>query len=240
MNPKLSIKYRRGAAKTVFYRAQRPPTGLCAPTYRIEGECKVNFRYPIFLDLTGKRCVVIGDGPELAAKRQALLNCGAEVMHVIASEFKPADLDGCFLVIANLPDNSAIFHLCEQRGILCNAVDDPEHCRFSFGSVHRSGDLTIAISTNGWAPALAVRLKEKLQRDVGPEYGRLLELLKDMRPEIAQRISHFGARKLLWYKIVDSELLDLLRVGHQDQARRLLQQIVENAINSISDSDNRA
>ena len=57
-------------------------------------------------------------------------------------------------------------------------MDDPEHCRFSFGSIHRQGELTIAISTNGWAPAVAVRLKERFQREIGTEYGDFLELLK--------------------------------------------------------------
>lgn len=198
----------------------------------------MNFRYPIFLDLAGKRCLVIGEGRELAAKIQALLDCGAEVVSVNAREFKPSHLDGCFLVITDLEDNSAIFHLCEERGILCNSVDDPEQCRFSFGAVHRSGDLTVAISTNGWAPALAVRLKEKFQREIGPEYARFLSLLEEVRPEITERIANFEARKELWYRIVDSELLELLRMGREDEARHRLREMIEGAINSTSGSDN--
>lgn len=200
----------------------------------------MNFRYPIFLDLTGKRCLIIGEGRELAGKIQTLLDCGAEVICLNAHEFKPADLDGCFLVIADLEDNSAVFHLCEERGILCNSVDDPEHCRFSFGAVHRRGDLSIAISTNGWAPALAVRLKEKFQNEIGPEYEALVTLLKDVRAEITSRIPDFVSRRALWYRIVDSELLGFLRAGQHEEARERLREMLEEAVSSTSGSDNPA
>lgn len=216
----------------------------------------MNFRYPIFLDLTGKRCLVTGEGYEIAGKVQALVDAAAEVVYVNpqaqpeiaqlastervtwrARHFEEHDLDGCFLVICDLEDNSTIFLLCEERGIICNSVDDPEHCRFSFGSIHRRGELTIAISTNGWAPAVAVRVKEQLQREIGPEYQTLLEMLKGVRPEITSRITGFADRKALWYAIVDSELLGLLRQGQEQEAHRLLRQMIEDAVSSTSHSD---
>jgi siroheme synthase-like protein len=113
---------------------------------------------------------------------------------------------------------------------LCNAVDDPQHCRFSFGSVHRHGDLAIAISTNGWAPALAVRLKEFLQTNVGPEYGELVELLKEVRPEITSRIADFSARRDLWYRIVDSDVLTKLRDGKREAAVATIREMIEEAL----------
>jgi siroheme synthase-like protein len=216
----------------------------------------VNFRYPIFLDITGKRCLVIGEGHEVAGKIRALVDAAARVTYVNAHaepeirqlaaaglivwherNFETSDLDGSFLVISNLDDNAPIFRLCEERGILCNSVDDPEHCRFSFGSIHRRGELTIAISTNGWAPAIAVRLKEKFQREIGPEFETLLQMLKEVRPEITARVADFGARKALWYRIVDSDLLQLLREGREHDARRALRQMIEDAVSSTSRSD---
>ncbi len=105
-------------------------------------------------------------------------------------------------------------------------MDDPEHCRFSFGSIHRRGELTIAISTNGWAPAVAVRLKEKLQREIGPEYTDFLELLKSVRPEITASIADFGKRRELWYRIVDSEALAMLARGQKDAAAALVREMI--------------
>jgi precorrin-2 dehydrogenase/sirohydrochlorin ferrochelatase len=205
----------------------------------------MNFRYPIFLDLSAKKCLVVGEGYEVAAKVEGLVEAAARVTYINpraevaieamawaglleweTREFQPADLQGCFLVISDLPDNSAIFQMAEEQGILCNSVDDPAHCRFSFGSLHRQGDLTIAISTNGYAPALAVRLKEQFQCEVGPEYAEFMRMLRDVRPQITSGLTDFGARRALWYRIVDSEILALLRAGDTDGAQELLRSLV--------------
>src|SRR5690242_16832123 len=177
----------------------------------------MNFRYPIFLDLSGKTCLVVGEGHEIAGKVGGLVDAGATVRYVnpraepaieaLAAAgvifwkrraFEERDLDGCFLAVADCEENAGIFRLAEERRVLINAVDDPEHCRFSFGSVHRRGDLTIAISTNGAAPALAVRLRERLEQDLGAEYGELLRMLRDARDEIGSRITDFSVRRALW------------------------------------------
>lgn len=197
----------------------------------------MNFRYPVFLDLSGKKCLVIGEGPEITAKVKALVEAGADVRQLTASEFKPADLAGCFLVITNQEDNSEVFRLAEQQNVLCNSVDDPEHCRFSFGAIHRQGDLAIAVSTNGQAPAVAVRIKERLQREIGPEYGELLALARTVRPEITSRIPDFNARRELWYRIVDSDVLTLLRAGQRDAAIQAIRRMVDEVLNSTSRSD---
>ncbi len=208
----------------------------------------MNFRFPVFLDLTGKKCLVTGEGYEVAGKVRALVDAGADVVYV-NPRAEPAieamaaaalvrwekrswqadDLDGLFLLISDLEDNSEIFRLAEERRVLCNCVDDPEHCRFSFGSVHRRGEMTIAISTNGWAPALAVRVREKLEREIGPEYADFLELLKNVRPEITERIKDFGKRRELWYRIVDSEILTMLKRADRDAAARLLRELIDSA-----------
>jgi siroheme synthase-like protein len=213
----------------------------------------MNFRFPVFLDLSRKKCLVTGEGYEVAGKVQALVDASAEVVYVnpraeeaieaMAAaglihwekrDFAAADLHDVFLLISDLEDNSQIFRLAEEQRILCNSLDDPEHCRFSFGSIHRRGELTIAISTNGWAPALAVRLKERLRREIGPEYVDFLELLKSVRPEITARIADFGARRELWYRIVDSEVLAMLGRGEKDAAASMLREIIE-AVASTSD-----
>lgn len=206
----------------------------------------MNFRFPVFLDLAGKKCLVTGEGYEVPAKVQALVDASAEVIYVnpvaeasieaLAAAglihwekrtFSPADLAGLFLIISDLEDNSEIFRLAEEQRVLCNCVDDPEHCRFSFGSIHRRGELTIAISTNGYAPAVAVRLKEKFQREIGPEYTDFLDLLKRIRPEITSSFSDFGTRRELWYRIVDSDALALLGRGEKQAAETLVQEIIE-------------
>lgn len=212
----------------------------------------MNFRYPIFLDLAGKKCLVTGEGYELAGKIKGLVDASANVIYVNPSaepaiqelaaagavrwegrDFRPDDLDDCFLVITDCDDNAEVFRLAEEGRVLCNAVDDPQHCRFSFGSIHRQGDLTIAISTNGWAPALAVRLKEFLQSNVGPEYRELLELMKEVRPEIAARVPDFSTRRDLWYRIVDSDVLAKLRDGKRNAAIATIREMIEEAVSGV-------
>jgi precorrin-2 dehydrogenase/sirohydrochlorin ferrochelatase len=217
----------------------------------------LNFRFPAFLDLTGKNCLITGAGYEVPSKVQALVDASAHVTYVNPAadprietlaasgliewqqrEFRPADLRDQFLVITDNEDNSEIFRLAEEQRVLCNSVDDPSHCRFSFGSIHRQGDLTIAISTNGWAPAVAVRLKEWLQHEVGPEYATFLALLKEFRPEITSRIADFETRRALWYRIVDSDVLKMLRAGRNEEAQAAIRQMLEEAVvSSTSRSD---
>jgi siroheme synthase-like protein len=208
----------------------------------------MNFSYPVFLDVTGKRCLVTGAGPEIASKVGTLVDRGADVIYVSANadaciielaekgrlewrarDFEEGDLEGCFLVITAGADNASIFKLAEARGILCNAADDPDHCRFTFGSVVRRGDLAIAISTNGAAPALAVRLREKLEREIGPEYGTFVAMLSEIRDEIGASTGDFESRRRLWYRIVDSEALELVRQGRLTEAKQLLRGMIEAA-----------
>src|SRR6478735_1930080 len=104
----------------------------------------MNFRYPIFLDLSGKKCLVAGEGPEIAGKVRSLVEAAATVTYVnlraepaieaLAAagliswerrDFEQHDLDGCFLVIADRENNAEIFRLAEERQVLANAVDDP-------------------------------------------------------------------------------------------------------------------
>lgn len=209
----------------------------------------MNFRYPIFLDVEGKRCLVTGEGFEIAAKIRTLVSRGARVTYInptaedaiaalaaegrmvwLARHFETADLNGCLLVITDHEDNAEIYRLAEESNVLCNAADDPAHCRFSFGSLVSRDDLTIAISTNGIAPALAVRLRQRLERELGEEYGQFVAMLGELRPEITRSLPDFERRKALWYRMIDSEALAVIRQGRPQEARQLLRRLLEDTV----------
>jgi precorrin-2 dehydrogenase/sirohydrochlorin ferrochelatase len=80
--------------------------------------------------------------------------------------------------------NESIFREARRRNILCNVVDDPEHCDFYYPAVVRRGDLQLAISTNGKSPALAQRIRRELEMEFGPEYGEWLEELGKIRQQL--------------------------------------------------------
>jgi len=176
--------------------------------------------FPMFMKLEGRSCLVVGAGTVGEPKINSLVTAGASVrvvaLHATAAvaewaqagaitwqarAFNSADLDGTFLVIAatNSSDvNAAIFHQARQRNILCNVVDDPEHCDFYYPAVVRRGDLQLAISTKGQSPALAQRIRRELEMQFGPEYGAWLEELGRARQQLfASKIDPEQRRRLL-------------------------------------------
>lgn len=208
----------------------------------------MNTYYPVFIQLRQQACVVIGGGKIAEGKVEGLLAAEANVTVVspdltprlyylaeekkisyVARTYQPGDLTGAFIVIC-ATDQTEINHQVWQEANsnrqLVNVVDDTLRCNFIAPSILRQGDLTIAISTSGKAPALAVRLKERLQREIGPEYKRFLELAGELREPLAQHVPDFETRKALWYELVDSEILDFLAQGDETSAREIISRVV--------------
>jgi precorrin-2 dehydrogenase / sirohydrochlorin ferrochelatase len=162
--------------------------------------------FPMFLKLEGRLCLVVGAAGIAESKISSLLAAHASVGVVAAQasetvmdwarqkmitwyrrEFRPSDLNGVFMVIAATSSgevNAKIFREAQQQKVLCNAVDDPEHCDFYYPAVVRRGDLQIAISTAGRSPALAQRLRCELETQFGPEYADWLTELGSIRENV--------------------------------------------------------
>src|ERR1700694_3315873 len=140
--------------------------------------------FPMFLKLEGRSCLVVGAGTVGEPKINSLLASAACVRVLAprataavadwaragaitweARHFKTSDLDGVFLVIAATSSrevNGTIFREARRRSILCNVVDEPEHCDFYYPAVVRRGQLQLAISTNGYRAALARIIRREL------------------------------------------------------------------------------
>lgn len=143
-----------------------------------------------------------------------------------------ADVAGFRLVISALGDrakSAAFAGEAERRRILFNAADDPAHCRFLLPSVHRQGDLMIAVSASGRCPALAVRLKEQFEREFGPHYAQFLEICGTLRRRISDSVPDFWARRWLWCRMVDSPALARLQAGQEEEARAALERLLRAA-----------
>ena len=194
--------------------------------------------FPVFLNLTGRTCVVFGSGPMAEEKTAALLDAGAVVRSVTETP-RSTDLDGAFLAISTLMDstlNHMLFEESGRRGVLFNALDDPPNCQFYFPAVHRQGALVVALSTSGQCPALAVRLKEKMVAWIGPEYGEFLRLASAIRGRIRSSGLSFGERRRIWYRVVDSPALGLLRRNRGDEAEQTIGQIIDEELGSPAGS----
>ena len=177
--------------------------------------------FAMFVKLDARSCLVVGGGSLAESKIPGLLEAGARV-GVVAPQanaavsgwalagkitwqqrsFEPADLEGRFLVIAATSSNAVnetVFREARRRGVLCNAVDDPERCDFYYPAVVRRGALQFAISTGGLSPALAQRLRRELEEQFGPEYAEWVEQLgrsrqqifsRDLKPEDRRKLLH--------------------------------------------------
>lgn len=205
--------------------------------------------YPIFLtDLRSRRCLVIGGDGEAERKVEGLLAVNARVTVIsetvtdnlagwahqaritwLSRPWQPGDLQGAWLAVCTVRDNALAARLkdeAERRGVLLNVADDASNSNFVAGSVMRRGPLAVAVSTSGCSPALAARVRGQLEQTFGPEYADFLELLAELRPSVAARLPSFEARKALWEKLLDSQLLSLLRQGQPQQARELAARLV--------------
>ena len=204
--------------------------------------------YPIYLQLNDQPCVVIGGGQIAEGKVDGLLAANARVTlispelterlhaHVDNEEiihiprcYLPGDLGGAFMVICATGQadiNHQVWLEATTNKQLVNVVDDTPRCNFIAPSILRQGDLTIAISTGGKAPALAVRLKERLRDEIGPQYAQFLKLAGKLRKPLAQHIPNFETRKALWYQLVDSNVLELLAQGNEATALQKISEVV--------------
>jgi siroheme synthase-like protein len=196
---------------------------------------------PIFVKLRGRLVVVVGGGAIAEGKIQGLVAAEARVRVIApvvtagirewieqkqlewrASVFEPGHLDGAYLVIAatSAPGvNESVFREAEARGILCNAVDDIEHCHFYYGSVVQRGDLQIAISTNGKSPALAQRLRLQLEEQFGSEYELWLEWLGAARELLRAGDGSADSKKALLHQLASQPMFTrFLREARRQRA----------------------
>jgi precorrin-2 dehydrogenase / sirohydrochlorin ferrochelatase len=169
--------------------------------------------YMACLDVSGRRCVVVGGGSVGFEKASGLAACGARVTVVspelhesfaalevewVSRRYSRRDLRSAFLVVAattNRATNERVHRDAEARGMLCNVADVPELCNFILPAVHREGPIAVAVSTGGASPALAKRIRNDVAAIVGPEHAELAEELEKLRPEVKQRLLTYEERR---------------------------------------------
>jgi siroheme synthase-like protein len=199
--------------------------------------------YPIFLSISGQRCVVVGGGLVALRKVTTLLEHGAKV-EVISPDLCPelrqmaergtisllprgyasGDLQGAFIAIAATDDDKINRKLSEEArkmGVLVNVVDDRELSDFIVPSYLRRGDITIAVSTAGKSPALARKIRTRLEKEFGVEYASLAPLIDEVRQELkGQGIKINGDA---WQEALDLDVLtEMVRGGQGEKAKTIL------------------
>ena len=206
--------------------------------------------YPMFMDLAGRDCLVVGAGAVAARKARSLLVCGARVtvvgvrpaaafrslerrgVAVRDRRFRASDVGRQALIIAATDDravNAAVAAAARRKGIPVNAVDDPEHCSFIVPAVVTRGDLTVAISTGGRSPAAARLVKERISEIIGDEYAALVRLLGAHRGSMKDAVAGQTTRARAWKRMIDAGVLESLRRGDRKGAAAMVRRCLADA-----------
>lgn len=206
---------------------------------------------PIFMNVKGENCLVIGGGKIASRKVFMLLRAGATVSVVspelcqdltirkndgeinhIERPFEDNDLQNCKIVIAatdNAAVNSHVSELAKSKGIPVNVVDAPELCSFIVPSIIDRNPVQIAISTGGASPVLARLLRSRLETFIPSAYGRLAKLVESYREKVKAKFSNSDEIRTFWEGILEGPVAENLIAGKDKEARDLLDTAVENA-----------
>lgn len=205
-------------------------------------------RYPIYLDLTNKRVIVIGAGPVAARKVNALHEAGARVI-VIAKDADPAFEKSCklpkvelvisayskdylaeaVLAIAATNDlelNRRIYKDCQELEVLCNVVDQPDLCDFFVPAVVKRGPLQIAISTDGNCPAYAGHIRKKLEDQFTEDHGRFVVELEAIRKRIIEEVADSSQRKTILGQLAGDKSFEYFLANGPDKWQSFAQKII--------------
>ena len=211
--------------------------------------------YPIFLELKGRRCLVIGGGAVSEGKVAGLMAAEAAVTVVspslslplaeqlaegqltwIERDYQDGDIEGfdlCFVATDDGSVNAEARAEGQRIGVLVNAADDPANCDFILPSVVRQGKVVVAASTGGASPALARRLREELTAFLSEDYAELATMLEDVRREV--RSAGISIDGETWQRAIDPRTRALVAQRRVDAAK---QRFLENlGVKSASESD---
>jgi len=210
--------------------------------------------YPVFLDLEGQRCVVLGDSDVAATKARQLVDAGAVVtvitgemlgdsldaqndiggaIRLLRRDYHYGDLAGARLTIdaSGDPEVNRIARAeAHAAGVLLNVVDRADQCDFIAPAVVRRGPLQMAISTSGESPFMASALRERLEREFGPEWGVFVALVGELRRDLRRRKVPASRQRAVYDMLLESNVPQLLREGAVAVARRQAKALVGQAL----------
>jgi len=199
--------------------------------------------YPVTLDVSGRPCLVVGGGPVAARKARALLDCGARVTVIAPSlgrdmealeprlnavqrrPYREGDAASFRLVVTatGLPEVDGAVHAdAEASDVWINSADDRAHSSFILPAVFRDGSVSVCVSSGGLSPALSSWLRDRLAAQC-EGVGALAELLGEARARLIQ--AGLRSDSVNWRQLLDGPLPELVRAGHLDEARAIVDDV---------------
>lgn len=204
--------------------------------------------FPLNVNLSGRRIVVIGGGAVAERKIVRLLEADA-LITVVAPDLSPDlaklreqhfilhlarcyeddDLRGFFLAIAATSDKAVNFTIAQEacrHSILADICDDPALSTFTMPAVIVRGDLLIAVSTGGKSPAMAKKIRNELESKFGPEYASALKLLGVLREKLLTAQVNSAYNKTLLSHLAGHDLPRLIKERRYEELDRLILQVL--------------
>lgn len=214
---------------------------------------------PLFFQLTGKACLIIGGGSIATRKARLLVSAGA-MIHVVAIEisaelktmaessggswreggFRDDDMHNQFLVIAASSDsalNERVSLVAHERNILVNVVDNPALCSIILPAIIDRSPVVIAVSSGGKSPVLARMLRAKIESVVPSAYGKLATFVGEFRNRIKQRLPDVDARKRFWEEALQGPIAEMVFAGKYKAAADMLEQQINTNQPKISNGE---
>jgi precorrin-2 dehydrogenase/sirohydrochlorin ferrochelatase len=214
---------------------------------------EVSVYYPMMVDLSGRRCAVVGGGAVAERKIASLLDAGASAVvispafttHIeqwisenrlegIAREYVSSDADNAFLLIAATDDeqvNRRVHADAAARGLWVNVVDKPEWSSFIVPAVVRRGKLTIAVSTSGASPSAAAAIRNEIASQYGEEYEIYLDFLSEFRLKVKEIVKDTKHRQGIFRQLSQLDILGMIRNGQFDEFhRRMMKRLADGLV----------
>ncbi len=207
---------------------------------------------PIFANIRGKQCLVVGGGEVAKRKAGVLLEAGARVrvvapeidaelakqtgVEAIVARFAPSHIEGAMLVIAatnNRDVNKQVSELAQAQNIPVNVVDDPELCSFIMPAILDRSPLMVAFSSGGASPVLTRMMRGKLETLIPQNYSRLAAFAERFRELVKTKVTNPAKRRIFWENALDGVVAEKVLTGDENSAEALLQQMLANEDNIV-------
>jgi len=206
---------------------------------------------PIFVNLKGRHCTVVGGGEVAARKVSLLLQAGADVTVIapelcatlnraaqskdithLAKSFQKKQLVESVLIVAATNAREVNEEVAREAGKLnipVNVVDTPDLCTFVMPSIIDRSPVMVAVSTGGASPVLGRLLRQKLESTIPASYGQLARLAKAFREKVKNKFNSGGDRRLFWEKVLEGPIAEMMIAGKETQATEALEKALESA-----------
>lgn len=201
-------------------------------------------RYPIELDLAGRRVLVVGLGAVGLRRARGLADAGARVVgvdprsadlaalngvEVLAEAYRHAHLEGMVLVIAaaTVEVNRRVVEDARERGIWVNCASEPDRGDFRVPAVWREGGVTLTVSTDGASPGLSRALRDRAAVAIGREGVALAAIVGEFRGDLIRRVADRRARREVLCRLGDAHWLDLCARDGPEAVRAAMRRLVE-------------